>query len=81
MVAIIGARNCSNYGVHMAKELGQVLAMHGIGVVSGLARGIDGIGQLAALNEGGATFGILGSGVDVCYPPENIELYKKTCKW
>lgn len=77
LVAIIGARNCSNYGVHMAKELGQVLAAHGIGVVSGLARGIDGIGQLAALNEGGATFGILGSGVDVCYPPENMELYKR----
>ena len=77
LVAIIGARNCSNYGIHMAKELGQVLAMHEIGVVSGLARGIDGIGQLAALNEGGATFGILGSGVDVCYPPENMELYKR----
>lgn len=77
LVAIIGARNCSNYGALMAKEIGKKLAENKIGVVSGLARGIDGIGQNAALSNGGATFGILGSGVDICYPEENEDLYQR----
>ena len=44
-------------------------------VVSGLARGIDGAAQRGALNGGGAVFGVLGCGVDVCYPREHIGLY------
>lgn len=76
-VAIIGARNCSGYGAMMAKELGEKLAENGIGIVSGMARGIDGIGQTAALNKGGATFGIIGCGVDICYPEENRSLFKR----
>lgn len=79
-VAIIGARNCSNYGSVMAKLLGEAMADYGIGVISGLARGIDGISQLAAVNRGGATFGILGSGVDMCYPEENYALYERLAK-
>jgi DNA processing protein len=75
-VAIIGARSCSEYGKYMARAFGIELAAAGIQIISGLARGIDGIGQKAALEAEGATFAILGSGVDICYPEENITLYK-----
>ena len=77
LVAIIGSRNCSGYGTMMAKQLGKRLAENQIGVISGLARGIDGIGQLAALENGGCSFGVLGSGVDICYPEENYDLYER----
>jgi DNA processing protein len=80
-VALIGARKCSGYGAAMAKLLGQVLAERGIAVVSGMARGVDGIGQKAACEAGGVTFAVLGCGVDVIYPAENKELYRQilTC--
>lgn len=76
-VAIIGARNCSEYGRCMAKEFGTVLAQAGIQIISGMARGIDGVGQWAALAAGGYSFGVFGCGVDICYPPENRELYER----
>lgn len=75
-VAIIGARACSDYGRFVAKQLGETLGAAGIQVISGLARGIDGISQGAALGAGGKSFGILGSGVDVCYPEQNRKLYE-----
>jgi len=74
-VAVIGARECSSYGEYIASELGKVLGQHGIQVISGMARGIDGISQSAALNAGGVSFGVLGCGVDVCYPKSNRALY------
>lgn len=76
-VAVIGARGCSNYGSLMAKELGRQLANMGIMVVSGMARGIDSICQNACLEYGGESIGVLGSGVEVCYPPENKPLYDR----
>lgn len=76
-VAVIGARNCSSYGALAAKELGRELAEQGITVVSGMARGIDGISQWAALEAGGYSIGVLGSGVEVCYPQENRPLYER----
>lgn len=76
-VAVIGARACSNYGSLAAKELGRELAAMGIVVVSGMARGIDGICQWAALEQKGESIGVLGSGVEVCYPPENRRLFEK----
>ena len=76
-VAVIGARACSNYGSLAAKELGRELAAMGIMVVSGMARGIDSICQNACLEYGGESIGVLGSGVEVCYPPENKYLYEK----
>lgn len=79
-VAIIGARACSNYGRQMAKSIGRELASKGIQVISGMARGIDTYSQLGALEGGGKTFAILGCGVDVCYPVENIELYENIKK-
>lgn len=76
-VAVIGARVCSNYGSLAAKELGKELAAMGIVVVSGMAKGIDSICQSACLESGGESIGVLGSGVEVCYPPENRFLYER----
>ena len=79
-VAIVGARECSTYGEYVANQLGQALGLSGIQVISGMARGIDGISQRAAVENGGASFGVLGSGVDVCYPKSNQALYEKLCE-
>ena len=76
-VAVIGARGCSNYGSLMARELGRQLATVGIVVVSGMARGVDSICQSACLEYGGESIGVLGSGVEVCYPPEHKALYEE----
>lgn len=76
-VAIIGARNCSEYGRGMARQFGEMLAAAGVQIISGMARGIDGIGQQAALRAGGYSLGVLGCGVDICYPPENRPLYEE----
>lgn len=74
-VAIIGARRCSGYGEGQALEFGKHLAAAGVQIISGLALGIDGAGHRGALNSGGMTYGVLGCGVDICYPRENIGLY------
>lgn len=75
-VAIIGARNCSEYGTFVADEFGKALATEGINIISGMARGVDGISQRGAIKAGGRTFAVLGSGVDVCYPEGNYKLYR-----
>ena len=75
-VAIIGARACSQYGRNMAEYFARQLAMNGVQIVSGMARGIDGVAQKAALSEGGRSFGVLGAGADVVYPKENRDIYE-----
>ena len=75
-VAIVGARECSSYGSHVAKVLGKELSSQGIQVISGLALGIDGAAHRGALEAGKPTFGVLGSGINVCYPRENYLLYE-----
>lgn len=74
-VAIIGARQCSEYGRYIAQELGKCLGENNIQVISGMASGIDGISQYSASQAGGRSFGVLGCGVDVCYPKSNRRLY------
>ncbi len=76
-VSIIGARECSEYGRKTAELFGKTLGSKGVQIISGMARGIDGISQSAALNVGGNSYGIVGCGVDICYPKENAELYNK----
>lgn len=76
-IAVIGARECSGYGEYIATELGKVLGQHGIQVISGMAKGIDGISQWNALNAEGVSFGVLGCGVDICYPKSNHKLYER----
>ena len=75
-IAVIGARMCSEYGRFVAREFGKDLAVEGIQVISGMARGVDGISQKAALEAGGASYAVLGCGVDICYPEENGSLYR-----
>lgn len=76
-IAVIGARQCSGYGRFMANLCGRELAEAGIHVVSGMARGVDGIGQRAALEAGGKTYAVLGCGTDICYPTENRQIYMR----
>lgn len=73
-IAIVGARAASAYGRGVAKDLARGLAAHGITVVSGLARGIDAEAHRAALDAGGRTLAVLGSGLDVIYPREHTTL-------
>ncbi|MDE5907592.1 MAG: DNA-processing protein DprA [Lachnospiraceae bacterium] len=75
-VAIIGARECSEYGRYMAEAFAGKMADAGVSIISGMARGIDGIGQRAAVEKKGRTYAVLGSGVDVCYPASNKALYR-----
>lgn len=76
-VAIIGSRRNTPYGYAMARKFSEALAQAGIQVISGMARGIDGAASQAALKAGTASFGVLGCGVDICYPPENQQLYNQ----
>jgi len=75
-IAVIGSRVASYYGKNTARKLGRELAARGITVVSGLARGIDAEAHRGAL-ESGQTVAVLGSGLDVVYPPENERLYNE----
>ncbi len=75
IISIVGARECSIYGRETAKYLAGALAREDIIIMSGLARGIDTYAHLGALSMEGATYGIMGCGIDICYPVENINLY------
>ena len=76
-IAIIGSRRTTLYGQATAKKLGAELARLGFCVVSGLARGIDTAAHEGALSVGGKTAAVLGNGIDLVYPPENLQLYRK----
>lgn len=73
-VAIVGSRAATPYGLEAASRLAGDLAAAGALVISGLARGVDSAAHRAALAAGGETVAVLGSGVDVIYPPEHQEL-------
>ncbi len=76
-LSIVGTRRPTLYGTQMAQRLGRELAARGLVIVSGLARGIDAIGHQGALDANGRAIGVLGTGIDVCYPKENRKLYEK----
>ena len=76
-IAIVGSRNCSLYGQKIAKYLSYQLAKKGIHIISGLARGIDTFSHIGTLQAKGKTIAVLGSGLDVIYPPENAKLAEK----
>jgi DNA processing protein len=76
-LSIVGTRRPTVYGTQMAERMGRDLAARGLTIVSGLARGIDAIAHQGATAVGGRAIGVLGTGIDVCYPKENKKLYEK----
>jgi DNA processing protein len=76
-LGIVGTRRPTLYGTQMAQRLGRELAARGLVIVSGMARGIDAIGHQGAMDAHGRAIGVLGTGIDVCYPKENKKLYEK----
>ncbi len=76
-LSIVGTRRPTLYGSQMAERLGRDLAARGLAILSGMARGIDALGHQGALAANGRAIGVLGTGIDVCYPKENRKLYEK----
>ena len=76
-ISIVGSRKATVYGLRVAEHLSMELAAKGFCVVSGLARGIDAKAHWGALNARGKTCAVIGSGLDVVYPPENQKLFER----
>ena len=74
-VAVVGARDCTQEGIAVAREIAGQLAAAGITIVSGLAAGIDAQAHLAALWHPGRTIAVLGTGIDIVYPKSNTQLF------
>ena len=75
-VAIVGTRNCTGYGERATRTLTRVLVRAGVSIVSGMARGIDAAAHRTALEEGGNTVAVLGTGIDVPYPVGHRQLHR-----
>ncbi len=76
-VAVVGTRRLTSYGRQVTQELVTGLVLNGVTIVSGLARGVDAIAHKTALEHGGRTIAVLGSGPDCIYPPENRSLARQ----
>lgn len=76
-VAIVGARRCSDYGKMVTDDAASYLAKERICVISGMAKGIDSYAHTSCIKSGGYTIAMLGNGLDICYPPEHMELMEK----
>ncbi len=79
-IGIIGTRKCTDYGRLVTGRISRDLTKMGVTVVSGMARGLDSEASWAALRAGGKTIAVIGSGIDVIYPPENANLFKEICE-
>ena len=79
-LAIVGSRRASPYAVNAAKALARQLVSAGVVIASGLARGVDAAAHEAALEAGGKTIAVLGTGIDVVYPRSNLRLYQRIDK-
>ena len=77
VVAIVGTRKATAYGERVTREIAGSLARAGACIVSGMARGIDGTAHLAALDAGGRTVAVLGTGVDIAYPARHRPLHAR----
>ena len=75
-IAVVGSRNCDEYGRYVTENIVRQLVQRNITVVSGMARGIDTVAHRAAIKFGGRTIAVIGSGLDICYPSENRELFE-----
>lgn len=76
-VAIVGARNASDYGATLAKSLGKIFSCNDIEVISGLALGIDTCAHIGAIETMHPTYAVLGCGVDICFPVYNQNVFEK----
>ena len=74
-VGVVGTRYPTVYGREITERIASDLAISGVTIVSGMARGVDSIAHRAALEVGGRTVAVLGCGIDIIYPPENKQLY------
>jgi DNA processing protein len=79
-VAIVGSRNPTAAGRRVAAEMARGLVAAGFVITSGLARGIDAAAHAGALNAGGATVAVLGTGPDICYPRDNRPLFERIAR-
>jgi DNA processing protein len=77
LVGIVGTRQPTDYGMRWTRQISTALAKNGFTVVSGMAEGIDTESHAAAMQAGGRTIAVLGTGVDVIYPYKNRDLYKQ----
>jgi DNA processing protein len=76
-LAMVGSRRASPYAINVAGHLARQLAPAGLTIVSGLARGVDAASHEAALDAGGTTIGVLGTGIDLVYPKSNARLFRR----
>lgn len=76
-VAIVGARNCSDYGSTIAKSIARDLAKNDIQIISGLAIGIDTQASIGAIEVEKSSYAVIGNGADICFPSHNTNIYEK----
>src|SRR5258707_2399085 len=76
-ISIVGTRRPTAYGTQMAERLARELAKRGLVIVSGPARGVGAVAHQGTMAVGGRAIGVIGTGIDVCYPKENKKLYEK----
>ncbi|MBS1518869.1 MAG: DNA-protecting protein DprA [Bacteroidetes bacterium] len=79
-ISVVGTRNPTEYGKYTCEIFTRQLSELGIPVISGFARGIDSIVHRECLRSGNITYAVLGNGIDVIYPPENLKLYDQMCE-
>lgn len=79
-IAVVGSREVSQRGSELTYQYVKEFVKHNVTIVSGLARGVDTIAHQTALDCGGRTIAVLGSGIDIIYPPENKNLSEKIIK-
>ena len=74
-IAVVGSRNATSYGKSMTEYLCSNLAKSGVQIISGMAHGIDSYAHRGALSSDGKTYAVLGNGLNICYPPENMDIF------
>lgn len=79
-LAVVGARDCTDEGVRMAAAIARQLSACGVTIISGMAHGIDRVAHAAAMRETGRTAAVLGTGMDVVYPPANEDIFNNMAK-
>lgn len=76
-VAIVGARNASDYGATLSRSIAKILSLNDVEIISGLAIGIDSSSHIGAIEAEKPTYAVLGCGVDICYPSYNQNIYER----